>query len=77
MRCWGDDTNGQVTVPGDLGAVSRISAGGSHTCALLVAGNAMRCWGANGYLQATVPAYADAEPPPGAPNLYLPYMARP
>jgi alpha-tubulin suppressor-like RCC1 family protein len=58
VKCWGDNTYGQLgdgtatsnPSPGTavpLGALAiSISAGGSHTCAVLETG-AMKCWGAN------------------------------
>ena len=55
--CWGANTAGQLgvattmdqTVPAqllDLGVVPAVSAGGSHTCAMMADGT-VRCWGAN------------------------------
>jgi alpha-tubulin suppressor-like RCC1 family protein len=61
VRCWGDDSNGQlgngaastpVTDPGaqgDLsigGEVASIGLGSQHTCALLINGQA-KCWGSD------------------------------
>lgn len=61
-ECWGRNTNGQlgdgnsfvsssppVAVNGLSGVVTKISAGGSHTCA--VVSNSAKCWGANNYGQ--------------------------
>ncbi len=57
VRCWGDNTYGQlgngttedssvpVTVPG-LSAASGVAVGGYHACAV-VSGGAVRCWGHN------------------------------
>jgi len=55
LRCWGDDARGQLgdgrtmttsSVPTtSVGAASNASAGGAHTCAVMVGGVA--CWGAN------------------------------
>jgi alpha-tubulin suppressor-like RCC1 family protein len=57
VRCWGDDTTGQLgdglplagtaspAAPVSLGqAATAITAGGGHTCALLADGS-VRCWG--------------------------------
>ena len=59
VRCWGDNGYGQLgngtftisSSPVQVSAIStatQISAGGSHTCALLSDGT-VRCWGYNGY----------------------------
>lgn len=62
LRCWGGNSSGQlgdgtfsnrnlpVDVDGLGSGTSLITAGGSHSCAL-TAGNALKCWGANGYGQ--------------------------
>jgi hypothetical protein len=42
-------------VPDDLGAVTQISAGVTHSCAVTASGNA-RCWGSNSQGQTTIPA---------------------
>jgi len=41
-------------VPGDLGTVSQVSVGGSHTCTITTAGS-LRCWGGNSDGQTDVP----------------------
>lgn len=59
MQCWGRNSSGQlgdgtnssrslpVAVDGLSSGVTRIAAGGDHTCAL-AAGSVMKCWGENG-----------------------------
>jgi alpha-tubulin suppressor-like RCC1 family protein len=56
VRCWGDDTQGQLgdnnrtpsgtatIVSGITGGATAIAAGGMHTCAIL-SGGAVKCWG--------------------------------
>lgn len=58
VQCWGDNSFGQlgnsdtiqnnlpVAVNGLSSGVSAVSAGGYHTCALLISGG-VKCWGAN------------------------------
>jgi len=57
VRCWGDNSSGQLGVAGPvpvltvlevsgLNGVVRIDAGSDHTCAQLGVGT-VRCWGAN------------------------------
>ncbi|MCX6125085.1 MAG: hypothetical protein NTV34_10125 [Proteobacteria bacterium] len=53
VRCWGQNSEGQTTVPQNLKNPSQITAGANHTCALTLEG--VRCWGYNGYGQITVP----------------------
>ncbi len=62
VKCWGNNDNGQlgdgnahpgesrVPVPAIIDGAWRLTAGGSHTCALANAGKVM-CWGANGHGQ--------------------------
>ena len=62
VRCWGDNSRGQLgdgtttdrSTPGEVvglgSGVRSITAGGSHACALTVAG-AVRCWGNNDHGQ--------------------------
>jgi alpha-tubulin suppressor-like RCC1 family protein len=65
VRCWGDNRSGQLgigntetigdnevgTTNVELGTTATaISAGGSHSCALLT-GGAVRCWGSNSFGQ--------------------------
>lgn len=49
VRCWGDDSHGQSTVPNSLTGVSfqSVSAGGYHTCALRADTKKIECWGLN------------------------------
>lgn len=51
---WGEDTDGQATVPGDLEAVTQISIGQRFTVALLRDGT-VRAWGTDSSGQSTVP----------------------
>ncbi len=53
--CWGDNENGQCSVPPGLSGVIQVSVGGSHVMALKSNGTIV-CWGSNSYGQATVPA---------------------
>jgi len=56
VRCWGDNSFGQISVPNDLGRVIKISSGfGYHTCALNFEGE-VNCWGYNGWGQTNVPS---------------------
>ena len=62
VRCWGDNSSGQlgngttessgspVQVEGLATGVAAISAGFNHTCALLT-GSEIKCWGSNDYGQ--------------------------
>jgi RHS repeat-associated protein/uncharacterized repeat protein (TIGR01451 family) len=59
VKCWGNNSNGQlgnnsttnssipVNVSGLTSGVSLVTAGGNHTCALLITGG-VKCWGRNG-----------------------------
>lgn len=53
VRCWGNNFDGELNVPADLGPAIAIAAGGGHTCAQTHTG--VRCWGANNYGQTEVP----------------------
>ncbi len=97
VRCWGSNSVGQlgdggtqnsltpVQVEGLESGVLSISAGGSHTCALLESGG-VRCWGwnADGRLgdgtftprRAPVEVVGLAEKPPPAPTAAPPPAAR-
>ncbi|OGP17950.1 MAG: hypothetical protein A2V21_306990 [Deltaproteobacteria bacterium GWC2_55_46] len=57
VECWGENSSGQLGDGSEIGSLnpvavsgiltaSRISAGGSHTCALLADGT-VKCWGEN------------------------------
>src|SRR4051812_29224951 len=52
--CWGDNGDGETSVPAGTGALTAISAGGYHTCAITTDGTPV-CWGDNGFGQASVP----------------------
>ena len=52
LKCWGDNTFGQVDAPG--GEFVAVSAGGSHSCGVLVEGS-LKCWGDNTFGQADAP----------------------
>lgn len=45
LKCWGYDSDGQVSGPtGAGGTFTRVAAGAFHTCAITTAG-ALKCWG--------------------------------
>ena len=62
VKCWGDNSAGQlgdgsmhpgdtsIPFPAAIDGVSRLAAGGNHTCALTTSGKVM-CWGANSHGQ--------------------------
>ena len=52
--CWGYNSNGQTTIPPNLGSVTQISAGQFHTCAITTVGSPV-CWGDNNDGQTTIP----------------------
>ena len=54
MKCWGDNSKGQLDVPKKLKNVKQVSAGGFHNCAL--DDNGVTCWGDNWSHQLDVPA---------------------
>lgn len=63
MKCWGNNEDGQLGyaellasyVPKDVsglsGGVSQISSGARHSCAVLAATGAVKCWGRNDHGQ--------------------------
>jgi alpha-tubulin suppressor-like RCC1 family protein len=55
VRCWGDNSRGQIDLPSDLGPVIQVSAGNYHSCVLTNSG-AVRCWGDNSSGQRAVPS---------------------
>jgi alpha-tubulin suppressor-like RCC1 family protein len=73
VRCFGDDTYGQlggsrITGPiADLKAAS-LSSGAEHTCAILADGT-VRCWGRNHYGQLGNGTRLDSATPVAVPNL--------
>ena len=52
VKCWGRDSEGQITVP-TLKNPRMIQAGGYHTCAVDDSG--VQCWGDNSFGQTQVP----------------------
>ena len=63
VKCWGDNSSGQLGL-GDLsgghtsppsvsllGGIRSVAAGAEHTCALLLVGGQMWCWGSNSHGQ--------------------------
>jgi hypothetical protein len=54
-RCWGQNSEGQTTVPAVSGGWASLAAGDAHTCGVVKADDTARCWGANWNGQTTVP----------------------
>ena len=54
VQCWGDNQDGQSSVPSGLGSVKSIAAGYQHTCAIK-ADDSVRCWGRDDDGQSSVP----------------------
>ena len=56
VRCWGANSDGRLVAPQALAgkAISSISCGSSHACAL--AGGAVYCWGSNYSAESAPPA---------------------
>ncbi len=44
LTCWGDNSQGQITVPANLGSVKQVSVGNTHTC-VIKADDSVDCWG--------------------------------
>ncbi len=62
IKCWGDNSNGEVSgAPGGTGYVS-VAAGGTHACAEKNDGT-VTCWGDNGAGQLNVPVGLVAKQP--------------
>ena len=59
MRSWGDNTNGQSSIPSSIGDVWHIAAGCSHSLALK-ADHTMVGWGSNSFGQITIPSGLNA-----------------
>lgn len=57
LRMWGSNSDGQSSVPADLGPIRQVSSGGRHTL-VVTANGTVRGWGDNTWLQATPPAHA-------------------
>ncbi|NDC49026.1 MAG: hypothetical protein EBZ61_08130 [Micrococcales bacterium] len=59
LKCWGDNSSGQLNVPADLGPVTQIAGGGegqdAFFCAITVA-QVLRCWGTSAYGVTHVPS---------------------
>jgi hypothetical protein len=53
VRCWGDSTHGQLTVPPSSARVTQVAVGDGHACAL--AEGSVRCWGDDSSGQLRVP----------------------
>jgi alpha-tubulin suppressor-like RCC1 family protein len=56
VTCWGNNTDGQTTVPA-LNGPREVSASYYHSCAL--DDNGVHCWGDNTYGQSTVPSLSN------------------
>jgi hypothetical protein len=54
VRCWGDRTHDQLSVPSGVGRAVQVAVGGAHVCALNDA-DQVRCWGDDAYGQLSVP----------------------
>jgi alpha-tubulin suppressor-like RCC1 family protein len=54
LRCWGNNTDGQCTVPLSLGAVLGFDGGVYHSVAVDASGG-VRCWGLNDFGQSIPP----------------------
>ncbi len=54
LRCWGDNSNGQVQPPAGLSGLTSLAAGHQFTCAGKSSG--VSCWGLNDQQQLNAPA---------------------
>ncbi|NDC48130.1 MAG: hypothetical protein EBZ61_03435 [Micrococcales bacterium] len=55
LRCWGDNTYGQINVPELLGPVTQVSSGANVTCAIARKGKLV-CWGGDYYALNVIPS---------------------
>ena len=53
--CWGNNGEGETTIPAGTGTVTQISAGGFLTCAIKTGGTPV-CWGDATFGETTIPA---------------------
>ncbi len=54
LVCWGDNDDGEATVPSTLGSVKAVDIGHQHACAIK-ANDTLACWGLDDNGQSTVP----------------------
>ena len=57
--CWGNNSQGQTTIPPNLDSVTQITAGYYHTCAITTTATPV-CWGNNSQGQTTIPPNLDS-----------------
>jgi hypothetical protein len=58
VRCWGDNSYNQLSVPANLGPIIQIASDGYHTL-VLTSTYGVKCWGRNTYGQCTLPTGLD------------------